>query len=381
MKNLIKKWNNISLIKRIICGLIIGLILGLVVPQASVISILGTMFVGALKGIAPLLVFFLVMSALCHMKTGQKTNLKFIIVLYMVGNLVSAFVAVIACRLFPVTLTFTDSASSTDITPPSGIAEVLTVVDEILKEGLPHGKICIGFTPDEEMARGAKHFDVEGFGADYGYTLDGSAEGEIQYENFNASTAFITIHGVSVHTGTAKDVLVNSQTIGTEFHQMLPVSERPETTEGYEGFYHLVSFHGNVTETKMKYFIRDFDTEGFHARAAKMQEIADSLNEKYGAGTVEIEIVESYYNMREKIEPCMQLIEYAKKAAENADIVPDVAPIRGGTDGARLSFKGLPCPNLGTGGYAFHGVYEHITVEGMDKAVVMVKDIVGMFAK
>ena len=279
------------------------------------------------------------------------------------------------------TLITSDGTTVLGADDKAGIAEVLTVVDEILKEGLPHGKICIGFTPDEEIARGAKHFDVEGFGADYGYTLDGSAEGEIQYENFNASTAFITIHGVSVHTGTAKDVLVNSQTIGTDFHQMLPVSERPETTEGYEGFYHLVSFHGNVTETKMKYFIRDFDTEGFHARAAKMQEIADSLNEKYGAGTVEIEIVESYYNMREKIEPCMQLIEYAKKAAENTDIVPDVAPIRGGTDGARLSFKGLPCPNLGTGGYAFHGVYEHITVEGMDKAVVMVKDIVGMFAK
>ena len=279
------------------------------------------------------------------------------------------------------TLITSDGTTVLGADDKAGIAEVLTVVDEILKEGLPHGKICIGFTPDEEIARGAKHFDVEGFGADYGYTLDGSAEGEIQYENFNASTAFITIHGVSVHTGTAKDVLVNSQTIGTEFHQMLPVSERPETTEGYEGFYHLVSFHGNVTETKMKYFIRDFDTDGFHARASKMQEIAGSLNEKYGAGTVEIEIVESYYNMREKIEPCMQLIEYAKKAAENADIVPDVAPIRGGTDGARLSFKGLPCPNLGTGGYAFHGVYEHITVEGMDKAVVMVKDIVGMFAK
>ena len=279
------------------------------------------------------------------------------------------------------TLLTSDGTTILGADDKAGIAEVLTVVEEILTDGTPHGKICIGFTPDEEIARGAKHFDVEGFGADYGYTLDGSAEGEIQYENFNASTAFITIHGVSVHTGTAKDVLVNSQTIGTEFHQMLPVSERPETTEGYEGFYHLVSFHGNVTETKMKYFIRDFDTEGFHARAAKMQEIADSLNEKYGAGTVEIEIVESYYNMREKIEPCMQLIEYAKKAAENADIVPDVAPIRGGTDGARLSFKGLPCPNLGTGGYAFHGVYEHITLEGMDKAVVMVKDIVGMFAK
>lgn len=279
------------------------------------------------------------------------------------------------------TLITTDGTTLLGADDKAGVSEIMTAVEQLLGSDAPHGKICIGFTPDEEIARGAKHFDVEGFGADYGYTLDGSAEGEIQYENFNASTAFITIHGVSVHTGTAKDVLVNSQTIGTEFHQMLPVSERPETTEGYEGFYHLVSFHGNVTETKMKYFIRDFDTEGFHARAAKMQEIADSLNEKYGAGTVEIEIVESYYNMREKIEPCMQLIEYAKKAAENADIVPDVAPIRGGTDGARLSFKGLPCPNLGTGGYAFHGVYEHITVEGMDKAVVMVKDIVGMFAK
>lgn len=279
------------------------------------------------------------------------------------------------------TLITTDGTTLLGADDKAGVSEIMTAVEQLLGSDAPHGKICIGFTPDEEIARGAKHFDVEGFGADYGYTLDGSAEGEIQYENFNASTAFITIHGVSVHTGTAKDVLVNSQTIGTEFHQMLPVSERPETTEGYEGFYHLVSFHGNVTETKMKYFIRDFDTDGFHARASKMQEIAGSLNEKYGAGTVEIEIVESYYNMREKIEPCMQLIEYAKKAAENADIVPDVAPIRGGTDGARLSFKGLPCPNLGTGGYAFHGVYEHITVEGMDKAVVMVKDIVGMFAK
>ena len=196
------------------------------------------------------------------------------------------------------TLITTDGTTLLGADDKAGIAEVLTVVDEILKEGLPHGKICIGFTPDEEIARGAKHFDVEGFGADYGYTLDGSTEGEIQYENFNASTACITIHGVSVHTGTAKDVLVNSQTIGTEFHQMLPVSERPETTEGYEGFYHLVSFNGNVTETKMKYFIRDFDTEGFHARAAKMQEIADSLNEKYGAGTVESEAGSYRYSER-----------------------------------------------------------------------------------
>ena len=279
------------------------------------------------------------------------------------------------------TLITSDGTTILGADDKAGIAEILTLIERLNEQNNPHGPLCVAFTPDEEIGTGASHFNVEQFGADYGYTLDGDTEGEIQYENFNASTALITIHGVSVHTGTAKDVLVNSQTIGTEFHQMLPVSERPETTEGYEGFYHLVSFHGNVTETKMKYFIRDFDTEGFHARAAKMQEIADSLNEKYGAGTVEIEIVESYYNMREKIEPCMQLIEYAKKAAENADIVPDVAPIRGGTDGARFSFKGLPCPNLGTGGYAIHGVYEHITVEGMDKAGAMVKDIVGMFAK
>ena len=223
--------------------------------------------------------------------------------------------------------------------------------------------------------------DVEGFGADYAYTLDGDEEGEIQFENFNASTAFITIHGVSVHTGSAKDVMVNSQTIATEIHQMLPVNERPETTEGYEGFYHLVSVQGNVTTTKMKYFIRDFDRRSFDARAQKLRDIAEEMNKKYGEGKVKVEIVESYYNMREKIEPCMQLIDYAKAAIEHAGITPIVSPVRGGTDGARLSFKGLPCPNLGTGGHAFHGVFEHITVEGMDKAVLIVKDIIRQFAE
>ena len=279
------------------------------------------------------------------------------------------------------TLITTDGTTLLGADDKAGIAEVLTVVDEILKEGLPHGKICIGFTPDEEIARGAKHFDVEGFGADYAYTLDGDEEGEIQFENFNASTAFITIHGVSVHTGSAKDVMVNSQTIATEIHQMLPVNERPETTEGYEGFYHLVSVQGNVTTTKMKYFIRDFDRRSFDARAQKLRDIAEEMNKKYGEGKVKVEIVESYYNMREKIEPCMQLIDYAKAAIEHAGITPIVSPVRGGTDGARLSFKGLPCPNLGTGGHAFHGVFEHITVEGMDKAVLIVKDIIRQFAE
>ena len=279
------------------------------------------------------------------------------------------------------TLITTDGTTLLGADDKAGIAEILTVAEEIIKEGLPHGKICIGFTPDEEIARGAKHFDVEGFGADYAYTLDGDEEGEIQFENFNASTAFITIHGVSVHTGSAKDVMVNSQTIATEIHQMLPVNERPETTEGYEGFYHLVSVQGNVTTTKMKYFIRDFDRKSFDARAQKLRDIAEEMNKKYGEGRVEVEIVESYYNMREKIEPCMQLIDYAKAAIEHAGITPIVSPVRGGTDGARLSFKGLPCPNLGTGGHAFHGVFEHITVEGMDKAVLIVKDIIRQFAE
>ena len=279
------------------------------------------------------------------------------------------------------TLITTDVTTLLGADDKAGIAEILTVAEEIIKEGLPHGKICIGFTPDEEIARGAKHFDVEGFGADYAYTLDGDEEGEIQFENFNASTAFITIHGVSVHTGSAKDVMVNSQTIATEIHQMLPVNERPETTEGYEGFYHLVSVQGNVTTTKMKYFIRDFDRRSFDARAQKLRDIAEEMNKKYGEGKVEVEIVESYYNMREKIEPCMQLIDYAKAAIEHAGITPIVSPVRGGTDGARLSFKGLPCPNLGTGGHAFHGVFEHITVEGMDKAVLIVKDIIRQFAE
>ena len=279
------------------------------------------------------------------------------------------------------TLITTDGTTLLGADDKAGIAEILTVAEEIIKEGLPHGKICIGFTPDEEIARGAKHFDVEGFGADYAYTLDGDEEGEIQFENFNASTAFITIHGVSVHTGSAKDVMVNSQTIATEIHQMLPVNERPETTEGYEGFYHLVSVQGNVTTTKMKYFIRDFDRRSFDARAQKLRDIAEEMNKKYGEGKVEVEIVESYYNMREKIEPCMQLIDYAKAAIEHAGITPIVSPVRGGTDGASLSFKGLPCPNLGTGGHAFHGVFEHITVEGMDKAVLIVKDIIRQFAE
>lgn len=262
----------------------------------------------------------------------------------------------------------------------AGIAEILTAAEEIMREGTSHGKICIGFTPDEEIARGAANFDVEGFGAKYAYTLDGGKEGEIQYENFHASTAELVIHGVSVHPGSAKDVMVNAQTIGTEIHQMLPKDQRPETTEGYEGFYHLIQFTGNVTLATMKYFIRDFDRDLFDQKEERLGEIARRMNEKYGEGTVELTITQSYRNMKEKIEPCYFLIERAVEAARETGIEPDISPVRGGTDGARLSFKGLPCPNLGTGGYAFHGPFEHISVEAMDLAVEMIKNIVKRFA-
>lgn len=303
------------------------------------------------------------------------------VVLGTSGNVLSAAEFPHLAGLKGRTLITTDGTTLLGADDKAGIAEILTAVDEIMKEGLPHGKICIGFTPDEEIGRGSNYFDVEGFGADFAYTLDGDAEGEIQYENFNASTGIVTCHGVSVHTGSAKDIMVNSQTIATEFHQMLPANERPETTEGYEGFYHLVSMSGNVTTTNMKYLIRDFDSENFNKRAELMQKNAEILNEKYGEGSVEVKVTEYYRNMKEQIEPCMELVDMALAAIRNVGIEPIVEPIRGGTDGARLSFKGLPCPNLGTGGHAFHGVFEHITVEGMDLGVKIVKDIIRQLAE
>lgn len=303
------------------------------------------------------------------------------VVLGTSGNVLSATEFPHLAGLKGRTLITTDGTTLLGADDKAGIAEILTAVDEIMKEGLPHGKICIGFTPDEEIGRGSNHFDVEGFGADFAYTLDGDAEGEIQYENFNASTGIVTCHGVSVHTGSAKDIMVNSQTIATEFHQMLPANERPETTEGYEGFYHLASMSGNVTTTNMKYLIRDFDSENFNKRAELMQKNAEILNEKYGEGSVEVTVREYYRNMKEQIEPCMELVDMALAAIRNVGIEPIVEPIRGGTDGARLSFKGLPCPNLGTGGHAFHGVFEHITVEGMDLGVKIVKDIIRQLAE
>lgn len=217
------------------------------------------------------------------------------------------------------------------------------------------------------------------FCAPYAYTVDGGPEGEIQFENFNAASAEFAIHGVNVHPGEAKDIMVNSMKIAMELQSMLPEQEAPEHTEGYEGFFHLMEMNGSVEETTMSYLIREFDAEKYEARKVLMQEITASLNKKYGDGTVELNLKDSYRNMREKIEPCMQLIDFAVQACKDADVTPDIAPIRGGTDGARLSFVGLPCPNLGTGGYGFHGAYEHITAEGMDKAAAIIKNIVSRF--
>lgn len=278
------------------------------------------------------------------------------------------------------TLITTDGTSLLGADDKAGIADIMTAMDEIIKENKPHGRLCIGFTPDEEIGKGADFFDVKGFGADFAYTVDGSKEGEIEYENFNASEAVFKIHGVNVHPGEAKNVMVNASLIAMEINGMLPTNETPQHTEGYEGFYHLTDMSGNVEHAELKYIVRDHDGKLFSDREEKLRSIKDMMNGKYGEGTVELEIKESYRNMKEKIESCMHLIENAKTAIKRESVEPKISPIRGGTDGARLSFMGLPCPNLGTGGYAFHGPFEHITVEGMDIAVNIIKNIVDIYA-
>ena len=279
------------------------------------------------------------------------------------------------------TLITTDGTSLLGADDKAGIAEILTLVERLFAENIPHGKICIAFTPDEEIGAGADHFDVEKFGADIGYTLDGSKEGEIEYENFNASGAKVIVHGNNVHPGMAKDIMVNAQLIAMEFNGMLPANEIPAATEGYEGFYHLTNMEGSVETAILNYIIREHSKEKFEERKAFVRNCADILNEKYGAGTVELELKDQYYNMKEMVEPHMHLIEYAKEAAKEVGLNPKVVPIRGGTDGARLSFMGLPCPNLGTGGFGFHGPYEHITAEGMELCVEMMRKIVEKYAK
>lgn len=279
------------------------------------------------------------------------------------------------------TLITTDGTSLLGADDKAGIAEIMTMTERILSESLPHGKICIGFTPDEEIGAGADHFDVEGFGAEIAYTMDGSKEGEIEYENFNAAGAVVTFHGNNVHPGSAKDIMVNAQLVAMEFQGKLPQEEIPSRTEGYEGFFHLTDMSGSVEEAKLQYIIRDHDRKKFEERKERMQMIVREINETYGEGTAELLVEDQYYNMKEKIEPHQYLIEYAEEAAKEAGIEPKVVAIRGGTDGARLSFMGLPCPNLGTGSFGFHGPYEHVTAEGMDFCVEMMLKIVEKCAR
>ena len=263
----------------------------------------------------------------------------------------------------------------------AGIAEILTAVERLQKENIPHGKVCVAFTPDEEVGAGPDLFDVKGFGADYAYTVDGGDVGELEYQNFNAASAEIAIRGFSVHPGSAKGLMKNALNIAMELHAMLPADERPEHTEGTEGFYHLCEMSGTVSEAKLEYIIRDHDMEKFNARKAAMTAAVEAVNAKYGAGTAELELKDSYYNMEQEILPHYHLIENAQLAVKQAGLEPKIVPIRGGTDGARLSFMGLPCPNLGTGGFNFHGPCEYITAEKMDKSVEILLNILEIYAR
>ena len=276
-------------------------------------------------------------------------------------------------------LIVTDGTTLLGADDKAGVAEIMAAAERLIKQGGRHATLKIGFTPDEEIGRGADRFDVKGFGADYAYTADGGPVGEIEYENFNAAGAVVVFHGRNIHPGSAKNAMVNSQYIAMEFQSLLPVHQRPEATEGYEGFFHLTEMKGEVEESKLHYIIRDHDMVKFEKKKAAMTAAADFLNTKYGAGTVELTIRDSYYNMRKCIEPVMYVVERAKSAMAAAGMQPREVPIRGGTDGARLSYEGLPCPNLCTGGENYHGRFEYIPVEDMELCVDMLVQILTGF--
>ena len=263
----------------------------------------------------------------------------------------------------------------------AGIAEIVTAMEYLIAHPeIKHGKIRVAFNPDEEIGKGAHKFDVEAFGAEWAYTLDGGEIGELEYENFNAAGARITFKGRNVHPGMAKDKMINSMLIANQYISMLPENETPQHTEGYEGFFHLVSMEGNVEQSSIAYIIRDHDRDKFEARKAELKRIADVLNQTY-PGCVEVEINDQYYNMREKVEPVIHIIDLVSQAMRNIDIEPKVKPIRGGTDGAQLSFKGLPCPNIFAGGVNFHGRYEYVPVQSMEKASELVVEIARLVAE
>ena len=276
-------------------------------------------------------------------------------------------------------LIVTDGTTLLGADDKAGIAEILTAAEHLLKVRNIHATLKIGFTPDEEIGRGADRFRVKDFGADYAYTVDGGALGELEYENFNAASAVVKFHGLNIHPGSAKNKMINAQLLAMEFQNMLPANQRPETTEGYEGFILLTDMAGEVEEAKLSYILRDHDLQKLQEKKAVMESAAQFLNEKYGQGRVEVIIKDSYFNMKKHIEPCMYIVERAKKAMETVGITPKIVPIRGGTDGARLSYEGLPCPNLFTGGENFHGRFEYIPVEDMEKVVDLLTTILTNF--
>lgn len=278
------------------------------------------------------------------------------------------------------TLITTDGTTLLGADDKAGVSEIMTAVEQIITEKIPHGDIWIGFTPDEEVGSGADLFDLDYFKARFAYTVDGDYEGEVAYENFNAASASFEINGVNVHPGEAKDIMINAALVGCEIASLLPENETPAHTEGREGFYHLTDFSGDIAHAKVNYIVRDHDKATFEKRLDTLRGIEQKMNEKYHADTVKLNIQHSYSNMLEVIEKNEYVVAIAKKAIKNVGLEPVSRPVRGGTDGARLSFMGLPCPNLGTGGYGFHGPFEHISIEGMDTAVSVIKEIVKITA-
>ncbi|MCC2527556.1 peptidase T [Bacillus halotolerans] len=278
------------------------------------------------------------------------------------------------------TLITTDGTTLLGADNKAGIAEIMTAMDYLIKHPeIKHGTIRVAFTPDEEIGRGPHKFDVGRFNASFAYTVDGGPLGELEYESFNAAAAKITIKGNNVHPGTAKGKMVNSAKIAMKLNSMLPADEAPEYTEGYEGFYHLLSIQGDVEETKLHYIIRDFDKNIFQNRKETMQRIVEELQNEYGQNRIQLDMNDQYYNMREKIEPVIEIVNIAKQAMENLGIEPKISPIRGGTDGSQLSYMGLPTPNIFTGGENFHGKFEYISADNMVKAVNVIVEIAKLF--
>ena len=278
-------------------------------------------------------------------------------------------------------LIVTDGTTLLGADDKAGVAEILSAAQLLLSSDRPHGTVRLAFTPDEEIGRGADRFDVAGFGADYAYTVDGGAIGELEYENFNAASAKIVIRGKSIHPGSAKGQMVNAALVAMELHGLLPAQETPYYTEGYEGFYHLTGMQGETEQAELQYIIRDHDRASFETRKRVMEAVCAEIDRRYGAGTATLTLRDSYYNMKEKIEPCMFLIDNAADAMRRLGITPKIVPIRGGTDGARLSFEGLPCPNLCTGGENFHGRFEYIPAEDMEAITNLLAEMLWQLAE